>query len=250
MHFRINLIKPQILNDPVISSWFTLRNHQSVHPEKNIAGLNLGLNTEEAEAIILKNRDFLLNEIGVEASQIAYALQVHKTDVKKVTKGGTYPNTDGFVTREKGLALAIQVADCAAVLFGDSNNNVIGAAHAGWRGATGGIVPKTIKKMKTLGAQVNYIKVYVSPCISLENFEVGEEVAAMFPDEFIDTSGYQKPHVDLKAFIQHQLIQEGVQKGHIVIADACTIADENYYSYRRQQEKSGRMMGIIKMNKY
>ena len=244
----INFIRPKLLNDEHISSWFSLSNQESVHPENEIAGFNLGLNTNEAEDVVLKNRERLLDEIGLDAHQIAYAVQVHKTHIEEVEYGGTYPNTDAFVTRRTNLALAIQVADCAAVLLADPDNNVIGAIHAGWRGATGDIVPKTISRMKELGADIKQLKAYVSPCISLKNFEVGEEVAAEFPDEFVDRTNYKKPHVDLKEFLRHQLLGEGMMESKIELDTTCTIADDRYYSYRRQGNRSGRMMAIIKLN--
>lgn len=248
MSFPIEFIRPKLLNGEQVSSWFSLRNQALVHPERTISGFNLGLNTEENEDLILKNREILLDEIGLDAHQIAYAVQVHKTHVEEVNHGGTYPNTDAFVTTKPNLALAIQVADCAAILFADPDNKVIGAAHAGWRGAAGNIVPETIARMKELGAEVQQLKAFLSPCISQKNFEVGEEVAAEFPDEFVDRTNYKKPHVDLKEFIRAQLLEQGMKESKIELDTECTIDNENFYSYRRQKEKSGRMMGIIKLN--
>lgn len=248
MSSRINFIKPELLNNDVISSWFTLRNQETVHPGKDIPGLNLGLNTSEKASVVLSNRQQLMQEIGTEEGHIAYGVQIHETEIEEVTEGGIYEGTDGFVTKKSGLALAIQVADCAAVLMGDEKNKVIGAAHAGWRGAVADIVPKTILRMKKLGAEVKHIKVFVSPCISFQNFEVGEEVAVQFPEPFVDRTNYAKPHVNLKAFIRYQLLNEAIESDHIEVDDSCTIADENFYSYRRQKDKSGRMMGIIKLN--
>ncbi|MBD3615795.1 MAG: peptidoglycan editing factor PgeF [Gracilimonas sp.] len=248
MSSQINLIKPARLNNEEISCWFTLRNHDSVQQNKFIPGLNLGLNTDESASVVLENRKHLLEETGISENQIAYAVQIHETAVRYVDSGGIYTDTDGFVTDKKDLALAIQVADCAAVLCGDSKNKVIGVAHAGWRGAAGNIVPKTIQQMIALGAEANHIHVFISPCISLKNFEVGEEVAAEFPEEFVDRTNYSKPHVDLRAFIKKQLEYEGIKPKNIEIDDRCTIEVEEFYSYRRQKEKSGRMMGIIKLN--
>jgi len=248
MSSHIDFIKPDLLNNEKISSWFTLRNHNIVQVHGHIPGLNLGLNTSERMSVILTNREKLLDQIDVKPDQLAYAVQVHKTDIKEATEGGVYEDTDGFVTSKPSLAVAIQVADCAAILFGDDKNGVIGAAHAGWRGAAGGIVPETISKMKGLGAESESIKVFVSPCISLENFEVGEEVASEFPDQFVDRTNYAKPHVDLKAFIKYQLLNEGINEQNIEIDASCTISNEKFYSYRRQKEQSGRMMGIIKLN--
>lgn len=219
-----------------------------LHLNNDIPGLNLGLNTGEEETIVLRNRALLLNEIGIDDDQIAFATQVHGTNIEVIHKGGTYENTDALVTNTPTLALAIQVADCAAVLLGDTENRVIGAAHAGWRGAASNIIPKTISKMKSLGADPKYMSAFISPCISQENFEVGEEVASQFPDEFIDRSNFKKPHVDLKSFIRQQLLEMGMFDSKIELNKHCTISDERFYSYRRQKEKSGRMMGVIKLN--
>lgn len=248
MSSRIKFIRPKLLNDETVSSWFSLRNQENINPDRQISGLNLGFNTQENEQVILENRELLLSEIGLEADQIAFAVQIHKTNVEYVKKGGTFPNTDAFVTDKKNLALAIQVADCAAILMADLNNEVIGAAHAGWRGTAENIVTKTIDNMKLLGAQADAIKVFVSPCISMKNFEVGEEVAVRFPDQFVDRKNFKKPHVDLRAILKDQLLQEGVTEKNIEINEYCTIANESFYSHRRQKEKSGRMFGIIKLN--
>lgn len=248
MSFPIDLIRPDNLNNEFISSWFTLRNQEHINPDKLIPGLNLGLNTDEAASVVLNNRKVLTRQIGIGASEIAYADQVHETEVKVVHQAGIYDETDGLVTVVNGIALAIQVADCACVLLGDAKNKVIGAAHAGWRSAAYGILPHTIKKMKLLGAREEYIHAFVSPCISLDNFEVGDEVAAQFPDEFVHRANFAKFHVDLKGFIKSQLIDEGIEAGHILVDNHCTIDNENFYSYRRQKEMSGRMMGIIKLN--
>ncbi|MDR9419011.1 peptidoglycan editing factor PgeF [Gracilimonas sp.] len=247
MSSRIKFIKPSIFESEVIDSWFTLRNHYLIQTDNDIPGLNLGLNTAEKESIVLKNRKLLAQEIDTNEELIAFGRQIHKTDIKYVIEGGTYQKTDGFVTDTPGLALAIQVADCAAILLADEKNKVIGAAHAGWRGAVANIVPKVIDKMVQLGAEEQHIKAYISPCISQVNFEVGEEVASEFPKEFVDRKKYKKPHVDLKGFIRHQIIQSGMLGSNIELDESCTIEGEQFYSYRRQGQKSGRMMGIIKL---
>ena len=146
------------------------------------------------------------------------------------------------------MALAIQVADCAAVLLGDSEAGIISAVHAGWRGAVADIVPKAVQKMVSLNAEPKNIKVFISPCISQKQFEAGEEVAEKFPDEFVDRNSYSKPHIDIKRFIQSQLLNAGIFEEHIEVHGSCTFSDSDYYSYRRDGNRSGRMMGIIKLN--
>ncbi|MFP8488269.1 peptidoglycan editing factor PgeF [Gracilimonas sp. Q87] len=248
MSSRIEYIQPALLNGHGISSWFTLRNHQNVNQNSNIPGLNLGLNTIEPIEVVEHNRNLLLKRLKIEQHELAYAKQIHKTNIETVDTGGEYPDTDGLVTNERNLVLAIQVADCAAILLGDRKNHVIGAAHAGWRGAVDDICIKVIMRMKELGAESKQIKAFISPCISLKNFEVGEEVAIQFPSRYIDLTSYEKPHVDLNTFIKDQLMEQGIAEENIELSGKCTIDNEYFYSYRRQKNKSGRMMAMIKLN--
>lgn len=244
----IEITKPKVFDNPRISAWFTPANQEKPDFGNKISGLNLGLNTDEDEEVVLENRLLLLNKLGIELQNIAFGMQVHKSDVKFIHEGGVYPDTDAFVTDKPGMTLAIQVADCAAILFGDDEHGVIGAAHAGWRGAVADIVPKTLSRMTDLGAQIHKIKVYISPCISTEKFEVGAEVAEQFPSQFVDSLSFSKPHVDLKGFLNYQLKLEGIPESNIETDEGCTFSDTRFYSYRRQKEKSGRMMGIIRLN--
>ena len=247
---HIDFIRPEKLNDARIFSWFTLKNAHLREEDQLIPGLNIGFNSKENQNILLHNLSVLAEEIRMKPANIALAEQVHETVVRTVSEGGIYPGTDAFVTNTPGIALGIQVADCGAVLFGDSMNKVIGAAHAGWRGAVDRIVPKTIEKMLDLGADVSRIKVFVSPCIAKHNFEVGEEVAEKFSDHLVERVQYEKPHVDLKGLIKDQLTDSGINPENIEMDERCTIDHEDlFYSYRREKENSGRMVGIIKLNK-
>lgn len=245
--YQPDFIKPSIFDSDAVSSWFTKKG-LSVQDNYKIEGLNFGYNTEEDEEVVKGNRNFLANSISTPISDIAFANQVHGNEILEVSKGGIYDGIDGFITKEKGLALAIQVADCAAVLLSDSKAGIISAVHAGWRGAEANIVPNAIQKMIRLGGDPKDIKVFVSPCISKEKFEVGEEVAEKFPSQFVDRKNYSKPHINIKEFIQSQILSAGIVKEHIEIDGSCTFSDSEYYSYRREGKKSGRMMGIIKIN--
>tara|TARA_R110002124_G_scaffold287314_1_gene472613 strand:- start:3476 stop:4231 length:756 start_codon:yes stop_codon:yes gene_type:complete len=245
--YQPDFIKPSIFDEERISSWFTKKG-ESVQDDYEIEGLNLGFNTKEKKETVEGNRNFLANNISTDVSNIAFANQVHGNEILEVKKGGIYENIDGFITREKGLALAIQVADCAAILLADSKAGIISAVHAGWRGAEASIVPDALQKMIALGADLKDIKVFLSPCISQEKFEIGEEVASKFPDGFIDRKSFSKPHMDIKGFIKSQLLNAGVFESNIEIDSGCTFSDSDYYSYRRDGKKAGRMMGIIKLN--
>lgn len=245
---ELDIIEPEILNESNgIEAWFSCKNIQPGLEEHFIKGLNLGFNTNEKAEIVEQNRSLLLSSLGIDAEWIAYAGQVHGNRVQVVAQGGTYGETDALVTQVPGLTLAIQVADCAAVLLADAQKKIVAAVHAGWRGAAGDILPGTITKMHSLGAAVKDIKAFVSPCISQQNFEVGNEVADQFPDNFVDYQSYKKPHIDLKSFLEHQLRKMGISKENIQIHEGCTVAEEQrYYSYRREQQNSGRMLAAIR----
>lgn len=247
---KLEWIEPQMSSHSgTVDAWFTRKNADCVNSRRRIPGLNLGSNTGEDVQTVQQNRSLLLADLDIDSQWIAYAGQVHGNRVQVVSQGGTYPGTDALVTQIPGLALAIQVADCAAVLMADAGNKVTAAVHAGWRGAAGDILPKTIEKMQDLGAEVRQVRAFISPCISIEHFEVGKEVAEQFPDRFVDYENYQKPHVDLKGFLKNQMQKMGMKEEYLEVHRDCTVADErHYYSYRREQDRSGRMMGIIRLN--
>lgn len=231
-----------------VQAWFSLKNSDKEAPAGIIKGLNVGFNTPEVKKVVTENRMRLGRALNLDSQQIAYAGQVHSNNVQTVSRGGTYPRTDALVTHVSGLTLAIQVADCAAVLLWDDLNNIIAAAHAGWKGAVGHIVPLTIKRMISLGAEPQQIKAYVSPCISFKNFEVGTSVAKLFPGKFVDYENFNKPHINIKGFITSQMEDSGVLRANIEVDEDCTIEKEElYYSYRREGKMSGRMAGLIRM---
>ncbi|HKK44139.1 MAG TPA: peptidoglycan editing factor PgeF [Balneolaceae bacterium] len=244
-----DLIKPKLLTeDTGIKAWFTLKNAEWGDFNNEISGLNLGFNTPESREIVAHNRLTLLSSLGLNTEWVAYADQVHSNRVRLITQGGTYPETDGLVTQIPGLTLCIQVADCAAVLIWDPQNKIVAALHAGWRGAVGDIVPKGIDMMINRGADLQKIKVFVSPCLSLRNFEVGEEVASQFPKKFVDYKSYDKPHVNLKEFLRYQMVEAGIDRSQIEVREECTVDEaDSLYSYRREGDKSGRMMALIQI---
>lgn len=247
---NIDVIRPNIFADSKnIEAWFIPKNPLISSSESTINGLNLGLNTADPNTIVQKNRSFLFNKLTINPKDVALANQVHGIRVQEITKGGTYGETDGLITRIPGLTLAIQVADCAALLLADIQNHVIAAVHAGWRGAAGGIVENAIEKMNQIGSSPEQIRAFISPCISFSKFEVGDEVAEQFPDEFVDYTSFTKPHVDLKAFLASSMEQQGVANSQIEIHPGCTLKNDEFYSYRREGKASGRMMALIQLNR-
>jgi YfiH family protein len=217
-------------------------------PDDSIPGINLGLNTAEDRHRVWQKRELFLEKLGISVSSVVFARQIHSADVHYVSEPGTVDGVDGFVTDRPGLALAIQVADCAAVFLADRTNGVIGAAHAGWKGAAGNIVINTVTMMQSKGALPENMRAWISPCIGATRFEVGEEVAGQFPADFVLRTGFQKPHIDLKGFVQSQLLHCGLAGDRIYTDTGCTYDDsEQFYSYRREKDKAGRMMGLIMM---
>ena len=145
---KFSLIEPALLAESEkVQAWFTLKNSKYGLDGTKIPGLNFGYNTKETKELVTANRLTLLSHLRLDPEWVAYADQVHSNRIQVVTEGGTYPSTDGLITQIPGLTLGIQVADCAAILLWDSTNQVIGALHAGWRGAAGDIVPMGIEKM-------------------------------------------------------------------------------------------------------
>lgn len=127
-NFNIECIRPEALNNAHIRSWFSYKNPQFVLEQSTISGMNLGFSSLEHPSTIQRNLYLFCDHIGIDPNKLALAKQVHGSHVEVVSQGGMFEDTDGFVTNTPGLALGIQVADCGALLFGDANNRVIGAA--------------------------------------------------------------------------------------------------------------------------
>lgn len=199
----------------------------------------------EVKEALENNRRIASAYLNVLDLSLCMGKQVHGTHVACVNRPGVKDATDGLVTDQPGLGLGILVADCAAILMVDPVYKVVAAVHAGWRGAVGGIIPEAVRQMEDIGAEPDLLHVYLSPCISLPSFEVGEEVAARFPDRHVDRSR-EKPHVDLGGFLIDELIKMGVARESIVRDETCTLShDHSLHSFRRDGPKSGRMMAVI-----
>jgi YfiH family protein len=237
---------PPILNKiNGITAGITYSNREELNQTASIPGLNFGENTDVPMHLVKRNLSHL-NELLGHTGDIALAEQVHGSEVKTVTKAGYYKGADGLITNRSDLLLGIKVADCAAILMSDSDAGVLAAVHAGWRGASSHILPNALNKMIGLGASPEQIRCYLSPCLSLKNFEIGEEVAEQFPSGFIDRAIGHKPHLDLKGYLKQQLIEAGINDTNIECDARCTIDDTSFYSHRRERDHAGRMLAFIK----
>ena len=183
---------------------------------------------------------------------LVQARQVHSPDVATVTAPwDTPPDADALVTRTPGLVLGIVTADCAPILLGDAQAGVIGAAHAGWRGAHGGVIENTVAAMEGLGADRARIRAAIGPCIAQASYEVD----APFREQFADGDGDYfiagepgRWYFDLSAYVGARLIAAGVGAVDDLALD--TYADEGrFYSYRRATHRGeptgGRQVSMI-----
>lgn len=242
-----DLLRPDVfagLNH--VTAAFTTR-HGGVS-EGPYATCNLGLSTDDDPEAVRENRHRTAEALGFEAGDLAVAGQVHGARVRGVLRPGTYPGCDGLVTRTRGVLLGIVAADCAAVLLADAEAGVIGACHAGWRGAADRIVIEAVKAMARVGARPERICAYVGPCIGLDSFEVGEEVASRLKKYVVRRDAWDKPHVDLKAAVVDQLRQGGVTEDHVEVSAHDTMAaPDDFFSHRASGGVTGRMMGLVGM---
>lgn len=247
----LELINPVIFSQREdVESYFTLANRDNIKQDNAVvSGLHLGAFSHREDPSVQKNYSLLFKTIGWDPDQLAIAKQVHGTHVKIVTAPGIYLDCDGLVTNQIGLAIGIQVADCAAVLLYEPEARVIAALHAGWRGAIAGIINEGIKSIKSLNGTASKITAYISPCISLQNFEVGHEVAKLFPNQFCDYTSFKKPHIDLSGYLKQQLLNEGIENENIETPDTCTFDNDQFFSFRRERENAGRMLALIKSKK-
>ena len=204
-------------------------------------GLNGGLGSRDDPAHVQENRRLMAEAMGVAPSHFLTAFQVHSPDV--AIAAGPWPaeqrpKVDAMVTRVPGLALGVTTADCGPVLFADPVARVIGAAHAGWKGAFTGVLESTVDAMESLGALRANISVAIGPLIRQPSYEVGPEFIARFTDKDPDFMRFFGPsprddhaQFDLAAFIRFRLQAAGIARIDDLGID--TYPDENLFSYRR-----------------
>jgi YfiH family protein len=221
------------------------------------ASLNCGPGSRDQAANVAANRARVAELLGAEAGKLVTVFQKHSADAVAADGpwNGTPPEADAIVTKTPGLAIGILTADCAPILFCDGKAGVIGAAHAGWKGALGGIVEATVEAMRKLGAKPERIVAVVGPTISQDAYEVGPEFVARFAAEdpesaafFITDEVSGEPHFDLPGYVVERLARAGV--GSIADLGHCTYCEETrLFSYRRSQhhgeEDYGRQISAI-----
>ncbi len=222
------------------------------------AGLNCGPGSSDQSDSVRLNRARVATAMEVEPHALVTVHQVHSAEVARINApmaDADRPRADAVVTATPGLALAILTADCQPVLFADADASVIGAAHAGWRGALDGVLEQTIDAMLALGAVRERITAVIGPCISQRNYEVGQDFLEKFLDEDPDHARHfangenRRYQFDLPGFGLARLRAAGVDAhwtGHCTYADPAA-----FYSYRRSchegQADYGRLISVIRL---
>lgn len=219
-------------------------------------GLNVGLGSEDDRDAVLRNRD-LARDALLPGAQLVTVRQVHSADVITVTEAiaeQDRPAADAMVTDKPGLILGILTADCVPVLLADPEAGVVGAAHAGWKGALNDVTGRTIEAMEILGAQSGRIRAAIGPCIGRASYEVAIDFAQRFEAQdtengrFFSAGRVGHCQFDIAAYVAARLANAGI--GRVEMLDEDTYGQpDRFYSYRRSCHRAessyGRQISMI-----
>lgn len=221
-----------------------------------MAGLNVGFGSSDDRDSIAENRKLAIAAV-LPGAELTTVHQVHSADAVYVERPWAQdqrPHADAMATDRPGLLLGILTADCAPVLLADGEAGVVGAAHAGWRGALAGVTDSAIAAMEGLGARRDRIAAAVGPCIGQASYEVGEAFQQRFLDQ--DSANQRvfiggpagKPHFDLEAYVVARLTAAGIASVEALGLDTYVDATR-FYSYRRSTHRGeddyGRQISMI-----
>lgn len=234
--------------------------------KKPYDSLNLGLHVGDDPDAVLENRAVAGQIFGFEPEAFTVARQIHGANVIAVgsadegrgaiVEDDALPDADAMISRAPGFPLAVLVADCVALSFFDPVKVAIGVAHAGWKGTLGRIAEATVAAMaREYGSAPKDLLVGVSPSIGKCHYEIGEEVAGSFRNEFGESAGAflseeaGKHHLDLWEANRLQLVGAGVSGDRIEVAAKCTACESiTFYSHRRDKGTTGRFAAIVMLH--
>jgi len=226
------------------------------------ASLNCGPGSNDNPEAIRENRARAVQAVTREKTPLVTLAQIHSADVITVTApwqdSDGRPSADAMVTRQRNIALGILAADCCPVLLADAASGVVGAAHAGWRGALAGVVQNTVEAMRHLGARLANIRAAIGPTIQQTSYEVGPEVREAFTARAGHHAKFFMPAVragffmfDLPGFVAETILESGVQIYENLGMDTYPPAND-FFSYRRRTHETaegpadyGRQISII-----
>ena len=221
-----------------------------------LAGLNVGTGSGDDREAIAENRRRAIAAV-LPGAELATVHQIHSPEAVYVAEPwpqDSRPRADAMVTDRPRLLLGILTADCAPVLLADEQAGVVGAAHAGWRGALAGVTDSVVAEMEAIGARRERIAAAIGPCIAMPSYEVDEAFrqrlldADPANDRFFSAAAAGTLHFDLPAYVRHRLIAAGVGEVETIHLD--TYADpDRFYSYRRATHRGeptyGRQVSLV-----
>ncbi len=236
---------------------FTTRHEGVSRPPYN--SLNLGMNTQDQQATVEGNRSLLTRAFGINQEALVAPRQVHGCDILVINE----PNEDyshflsvegdAVITNQPSVMIGVCVADCVPVVLCDAEKKVIAVVHAGWKGTATGLIAKTVAGMQSeFGCNPDHIQAAIGPCIQKCCYEVDEPVRKAFVqgglawDSCAESKNPGTWHLDLAAANRKLLLLAGVAIDSIQVSDQCVCChSEQFFSYRRDKDESGRQMGFI-----
>ena len=238
-----------IIGSRLLSRYPQLRSGMStrgggVSPEP--LGMNLSYKVGDEAGRVDMNRELFFGRLGIRVPDLAIPGQVHGDAIAVVRGSGNYPATDGLMSGNPGVFLVVTVADCLPVFLFDPRTRTVAMVHAGWRGSGSGIVEKAVRLMTSQrGVRPGDLIAFLGPCAGVCCYGVRDDVAGQFPRRHIrEKDG--KLFLDLREINHEMLLGAGVPGTSIELSDQCTICGPRlFHSYRRDRERSGRMMAVI-----
>jgi len=209
-------------------------------------GMNTSFSVGDDRSNVVKNRELFLGGHGIRLTELASPEQVHGNRVRCVTEPGSYPVCDALMTDTPRVFLSISFADCVPILLYDPAARAVAGVHAGWKGTASGIALVALRAMEQeYGSSPGNTLVFLGPAAGACCYQVGEDVTSHFDKRCVRmTKG--KSYVDLKRANLDQLCSAGVRLEKIEVSPHCTICRPDlFHSYRRDRDKSGRMMAVI-----
>lgn len=244
------MISSAALQSPRLRHGFFTR--EGGHSSGLFTSLNCGLGSGDDRALVMKNRAIVAKGVEVAPDHLLSAYQVHSAKVAVVDgpwASEDRPKVDALVTTTPGVALGVLTADCGPILFADVRAGVVGAAHAGWKGALTGVTGATLDAMEGLGARRSNITAVIGPTISQAAYEVGPEFPGPFIENDPDNETYFKPSArarhwmfDLPGYLTARITAEGA--GQVINLGICTFGSESrFFSYRRTTHRAEKDYG-------
>jgi len=215
------------------------------------ASLNCGYGSEDTAENVTENRKRAVQRTGLADAPLVTCFQIHSPNVVRVKTpwdSQNAPEADALVTKKPSIALGILTADCAPVLFADMNAGVIGAAHAGWKGAVGGVLESTVQAMLDLGADLKNIHAAIGPCIHQASYEVGPELKesllseSPWAEDVFENGQPDHFQFDLPRYVANRLSRADIQSVEHVDVDTYSHVD-TCFSYRRTTHQGGKDYG-------